>query len=127
MSIIIALYVAISSNIPLVNYTTLAEVENNPNFTLLCNISIIVCLHDITHLHNNRDEIKIPTDLVLDQVNSTKLKEWIDILSSFHTRNSKSSYIKMLHIGLKVNFKTCAMVEYFFTIILKLIKIKLLI
>ena len=101
LSIIIALYVAISSNITLINYTTLAEVENNPNFTLLCNISIIVCLHDITHLHNNRDEIKILTDLVLDQVNSTKLKEWIDILSSFHTRNSKSSYIEDVAYWLK--------------------------
>ena len=114
MSIIIALYVAISSNIPLVNYTTLAEVENNPNFTLLCNISIIVCLPDITHLHNNRDEIKIPTGLVLDQVNSTKLKEWIDILSSFHTRNSKSSYIEDVAYWLKSELQNLCHGRVFF-------------
>jgi hypothetical protein len=94
MSIIIVLYVAISSDITIVNYTTIAEIENNLNFTLLCNISIIACLPDITHLHNNSDDIKIQTDLILDQVNSTKLKERIDILSSFHTRNTKSSYIE---------------------------------
>ena len=101
MSIIIALYVAISSDITIVNYTTIAEIENNLNFTLLCNISLIACLHDITHLRNNSDDIKIPTDLILDQVNSTKLKEWIDILSSFHTRNTKSSYIEDVVYWLK--------------------------
>ena len=69
MSIIIVLYVAISSDITIVNYTTIAEIENNLNFTLLCNISIIACIHDRTHLPNNSDEIKIQTDLILDQVN----------------------------------------------------------
>jgi hypothetical protein len=79
MSIIIVLYVAISSDITIVNYTTIAEIENNLNFTLLCNISIIACLLDITHLHNNNsDDIKIQTDLILDQVNSTKLKERVN-------------------------------------------------
>src|SRR4030095_2026872 len=102
MSIIIALYVAISSVITIVNYTTIAEIENNLNFTLLCNISIIACLTDITHLHIIRDyDIKIQTDLILDQVNSTKLKERIDILSSFHTRNTKSSYIEDVVYWLK--------------------------
>jgi Peptidase family M28 len=101
MSIIIALYVAISSDSTIVNYTTTAEIENNLNFTLLCNIRIIACLHEITYLHNNNDDIKIPTDLILDQVNSTKLKEWIDILSSFHTRNTKSSYIEDVAYWLK--------------------------
>ena len=102
MLIIIALYVAISSYITIVNYTTIAEIENNLNFTFLCNISIIACFQDITHLHNNSNDIKIPTiDLILDQVNSTKLKERIDILSSFHTRNTKSSYIEDVAYWLK--------------------------
>ena len=105
MLIIIALYVAISSYITIVNYTTIAEIENNLNFTFLCNISIIACIQDIqdiTHLHNNSNDIKIPTtDLILDQVNSTKLKERIDILSSFHTRNTKSSYIEDVAYWLK--------------------------
>ena len=114
MSIIIALYVAISSNITLVNYTTLAEVENNPTFTLLCNMSMIACLSDITHLPNNSDDIKISTDLILDQVNSTKLKEWIDILSSFHTRNSKSSYIEDVAYWLKSELQNLCHGRVFF-------------
>ncbi|HEU5462451.1 MAG TPA: M28 family metallopeptidase [Nitrososphaeraceae archaeon] len=114
MSIIIALYVAVSSDITLINFTTTAEIENNPNFTLLCNISIIACLHDITHLHNNRDEIKKPTDLVLDQVNPIKLKEWIENLSSFHTRNSKSSYIEDVAYWLKSELQNLCHGRVFF-------------
>jgi hypothetical protein len=98
---IIALYVAISSDTTIVNYATLDKIENNLNSTFLCNISIIACIHDRTHLLNNSDEIKIQTDLILDQVNSTKLKEWIDILSSFHTRNTKSKYIEDVAYWLK--------------------------
>ena len=114
MSIIIALYVAISSDITIVNYTTIAELENNLNFTLLCNISIIACLHDITDLHNNSDDIKKPTDLILDKVNSTKLKEWIDILSSFHTRNTKSSYIEDVAYWLKSELQNLCHGRVFF-------------
>lgn len=101
MSIIIALYVAISSDITIVNYAAIDKIENNLNSTFLCNISIIACIHDRTHLLNNSDEIKIQTDLILDQVNSTKLKEWIDILSSFLTRNTKSNYIEDVAYWLK--------------------------
>jgi hypothetical protein len=101
MSIIIVLYVAISSDLSIVNYTTIAEKENNLNFTILCNISLMGCLHDITHLSNNSADIKRSTDLILNQVNSTKLKEWIDILSSFHTRNTKSSYSDVVAYWLK--------------------------
>jgi hypothetical protein len=53
-----------------------------------------VCLdNNLAYLQKIEDH-KIQTDLILDQVNPTKLKEWIDILSSFHTRNTKSSYIE---------------------------------
>ena len=95
MSIIIALYVAISSNIIIVNSTTIDKEKNNyDNFTLACNISIIICLDNNQAYLQKIEDHKIQTDLILDQVNSTKLKEWIDILSSFHTRNTKSSYIE---------------------------------
>src|ERR1044072_7705897 len=100
MLIIIALYFAISSNIIIVNSTTRDEVENysnytnnNNNFTLACNISIIACLdNEPTYLQKIKDH-NIQIDSVLGQVNSTKLKEYVDILSSFHTRNTKSNYI----------------------------------
>lgn len=102
MSIIIVLHVAISSNIIIVNSTTIdKEKNNNNNFTLACNISIIVCLDNNPAYLQKIEDHKIQTDLILDQVNSTKLKEWIDILSSFHTRNTKSSYIENVAYWLK--------------------------
>ncbi len=102
MSIIIALYVAISSNIIIVNSTTIDKEKNNyDNFTLACNISIIICLDNNQAYLQKIEDHKIQTDLILDQVNSTKLKEWIDILSSFHTRNTKSSYIENVAYWLK--------------------------
>ena len=77
------------------------EKNNNDNFTLACNISIILCLdNNLAYLQKIEDH-KIQTDLILDQVNSNKLKEWIDILSSFHTRNTKSSYIENVAYWLK--------------------------
>ena len=69
---------------------------------------------------------KIQHVMVIEQVNSTKLKEYVDILSSFPTRNTKSIYIEKVAYWLR-NFKTCAKVEYFFKIIHKMTKIKLLI
>lgn len=102
MSIIIALYVAISSNIIIVNSTTIDKEKNNHNnFTLACNVSIIICLDNNQAYLQKIEDHKIQTDLILDQVNSTKLKEWIDILSSFHTRNTKSSYIENVAYWLK--------------------------
>ena len=109
MLIIIALSVVISSNIIIVNSTSIDEVENytnytnnnNNNFTLPCNISIIACLdNNPTHLQKIEDH-NLQIDTILDQVNSTKLKEYVDILSSFPTRNTKSNYIDKVGYWLK--------------------------
>jgi hypothetical protein len=97
VSIIIVLSVSISSNTLIIHSSNLTETRNNNNynFTSLCRNSLISCLDDITYLDKDRkNNTKIQTDLILDQVNSTKLKEWIDTLSSFHTRNTKSDYIE---------------------------------
>ncbi|HEX2409323.1 MAG TPA: M20/M25/M40 family metallo-hydrolase [Nitrososphaeraceae archaeon] len=105
ISIIIVLSVSISSNTLIINSINITETRNNNNnnynFTSLCRNSLVACLDDITYLDKNRKNIKIQTDLILDQVNSTKLKEWIDILSSFHTRNTKSNYIENVAYWLK--------------------------
>jgi hypothetical protein len=101
ISIITILSIVFSSSSIFINSTTIAEVENNNNnYTSLCNISVIACLNDILHLQKIED-YKIQTDLILDQVNSTKLKKWIDILSSFHTRHTKSDYIEKVAYWLK--------------------------
>jgi hypothetical protein len=109
ISLIIVLSVSISSNTLIINSINITEIRNNNNgnnnnnynFTSLCRNSLVACLDDITYLDKNKKNIKIQTDLILDQVNSTKLKEWIDILSSFHTRNTKSNYIENVGYWLK--------------------------
>ncbi len=107
ISIIIVLSVSISSNTLIINSTNIIETRddnnnNNNYFTSLCRNSLVACLDDITYLDKNGKNTKIQTDLILlDQINSTKLKEWIDILSSFHTRNTKSNYIENVAYWLK--------------------------
>ena len=109
MLIIIALSVVISSNIIIVNSTSIDEVENytnytnnNNNFTLACNISIIACLdNNPPYLQKIIEDHNLQIDSILDQVNSTKLKEYVDILSSFPTRNTKSNYTDKVAYWLK--------------------------
>jgi Peptidase family M28 len=50
-------------------------------------------------------DYKIQTDIILDEINSTKLKEWIDTLSSFPTRHTESHYIENVANWLKSEFE----------------------
>ena len=100
ISIITILSIAFSSSSIIINSTTIDETENDNNYTSLCNISVIACLNDILHLQKIGD-YKIQIDLILDEVNSTKLKEYIDVLSSFHTRHTKSHYIENVALAQK--------------------------
>jgi hypothetical protein len=121
MLIIIALSVAISSNIIIVNSTSIDYIENytnysniNNNFTLACNISLITCLNNnLTYLKKIEDH-NIQIDLILEQVNSTKLKEYVDILSSFPTRNTKSIYIEKVAYWLKKELQNLCEGRVFF-------------
>lgn len=45
------------------------------------------------------------TDLTFDWVNSTKLKDWINILSSFPTKRLNQTILRILLIGLKLELK----------------------
>ena len=61
----------------------------------ICIFSVIICMNDQlgqeeSQKHTNEKFIYSITD----QVNSTKLIYWIDNLSSFHTRHTKSEYIE---------------------------------
>ena len=95
------------------------KAEFHNNLISLCTISIITCLDNISSIQKEDRDIKKQTDLILEQVNSTKLKEWINILSSFHTRHTKSDQLIMLLIGLKMNLKPYVKIEFFFRILLK--------
>jgi Zn-dependent M28 family amino/carboxypeptidase len=67
-----------------------------------CIFSIIICLNDSFQQESEEtaaDEVSISS--IVDQVNSTKLKKWVDDLSSFHTRHTKSEYIEKVAYWLK--------------------------
>ena len=65
-----------------------------------CTFSVIVCLNDQSQqLDTPGNEGFIHS--AINQVNSTKLIDWIDNLSSFHTRHTKSEYIENVAYWLK--------------------------
>ena len=72
------------------------------NDNSICIFSILICPPD----QQSSQEIEQSTNKkyihsVLNQVNSTKLKNWVDDLSSFHTRHTKSDYIESVAYWLK--------------------------
>ena len=121
ISIITILFIAFSSNSIIINSINTSQADNNNNnnnnnknnFTISCNISIIACLNDIPHPEKKEDH-KIQTDLILEQVSSTRLKEYIDTLSSFHTRHTKSYHIEKAANWLKSEFENICKGSVFF-------------
>ena len=68
----------------------------------ICIYSVVICLSD----QLQREEVEALDNekfiySALNQVNSTKLKNWIDDLSSFYTRHTKSEYIESVAYWLK--------------------------
>ena len=114
LAIIAVSIVILSNNIIIANSKTTAETGNNSNFNLLYDGSVIAYLDDIVHLQNNTDGAKFKTGLILEEVNSSKLQEWINILSSFHTRHTKSSYIENIAYWLKNEFEKICEGKIFF-------------
>ena len=119
ISLIIVLFVAISLNSILANSISPNKAEFHNNLSSFCTISIITCLDNISSIQKEDRYINKQTDLILEQVNSTKLKEWINILSSFHTRHTKSDHIENVAYWIKMNLKPSGKIEFFFRILLK--------
>jgi hypothetical protein len=68
----------------------------------VCVFSVVICLND--QLRQEETEELVDEKFIysiLNQVNSTKLKNWIDNLSSFYTRHTKSDYIESVAYWLK--------------------------
>ena len=68
----------------------------------ICIYSVVICLSD----QLQREEVEALDNekfiySALNQVNSSKLKNWIDDLSSFYTRHTKSEYIESVAYWLK--------------------------
>ena len=78
-----------------------------------CLFSVIIC----PNIQLHREESKEAGDkihLAVNQVNSTKLKDWVDKLSSFHTRHTKSEFIESVAYWLKKELQsTCGDGVYF--------------
>jgi Peptidase family M28 len=102
----IILFVAISLNNILASSISSNNAEYNNNMSSLCRISIITCFNNIPLIQQKNIDIKKPTDLIIERVNSTKLKEWINTLSSFHTRHTKSHLIEDVAYWLKNELET---------------------
>ncbi len=83
--------IAIFSNLNFANSSIITQTTARNNiitYSYPCNISIIECIDNI-HYHNHqytqpkKDFDKLQIDQILEKVNSTKLKQYIDLLSSF--------------------------------------------
>ena len=109
----IILFVASSLTSILANSISINKAEYN-NFTSLCTNSIITCIDKIPSIQKADRDLKKQTDLILEQVNSTKLKEWINTLSSFHTRHTKSDHIENVAYWLKNELETLCENRVFF-------------
>ena len=68
----------------------------------ICIYSVVICLSDQSQ-QKEAEELDNEKFIysALNQVNSSKLKNWIDDLSSFYTRHTKSEYIESVAYWLK--------------------------
>jgi Zn-dependent M28 family amino/carboxypeptidase len=66
----------------------------------ICVFSVNICLADQSQQEKSKDTNNL-VQLIVDQVNSTRLKNWIDNLTSFQTRHTKSEYIEDVAYWLK--------------------------
>jgi Peptidase family M28 len=92
----------------LLNTTSITAAQANENTygsydDAICIFSVIVCLNDqLPQLEESEESIdKGLIHSVINQVNSTILIDWIDNLSSFHSRHTKSAYIENVAYWLK--------------------------
>jgi len=109
----------IFSNLNFANSSNITQTtaNNNNNYSYSCATSIIVCLNSIHHnLHtqSKKEKDNIQIDHILEQVNSSKLKEYVDLLSSFHTRHTKSHHIENVANWLKSEFENICKGSVFF-------------
>src|SRR5215218_6775300 len=82
--------------------TTRANGTSSYDYTT-CIFSVIICLNDQLQQLEESEEPANEGFIhsAINQVNSTKLIDWIDNLSSFHTRHTKSEYIENVAYWLK--------------------------
>jgi hypothetical protein len=98
--ILIIIFASLSNTIGVSAANANGNMSNDYN---QCIFSIIICLNDSFRQESEEttaaDEVSINS--IVDQVNSTKLIKWVDNLSSFHTRHTKTEYIEKVAYWLK--------------------------
>jgi hypothetical protein len=95
--ILVTIFASLSNS---TNIMAAHATENSNNGHKLCLFSATICVN----AQAQQEESKETADViysVLDQVNSTKLKNWIETLSSYQTRHTKSEYIETVAYWLK--------------------------
>jgi hypothetical protein len=95
--ILVTIFASLSNS---TNIMAAHATENSNNGHKLCLFSATICVN----AQSQQEESKETADViysVLDQVNSTKLKNWIETLSSYQTRHTKSEYIETVAYWLK--------------------------
>jgi hypothetical protein len=89
--------------------------ENSSYDQSLCFFSVVMCLNDQLRQEGTEEPANEKfIDSVLGQINSTKLKNWVDDLSSFHTRHTKSEYIENVAYWLKNELQSVCNGETYF-------------
>lgn len=91
------------------------ESSNSSYDNSICDFSVVMCFNN--QLRQEEREELIDEKFIysiLNQVNSTKLENWIDDLSSFHTRHTKSDYIESVAYWLKNEFQSICNGETYF-------------
>ena len=69
-----------------------AENKNNNGYNG-CLISVVICL-SVQREEEYKEEDVDKKHSIINLVNSTKLEDWVNSLSSFHTRHTKSEYME---------------------------------
>lgn len=96
-----------------ISITTANATEINNYDHMGCLFSVVICPNIQLHGVESK-ETGDKIHLAVNQVNSTKLKDWVDNLSSFHTRHTKSEFIESVAYWLKKELQsTCGDGVYF--------------
>lgn len=91
----IFIFITLSNNV-LVNamstYNSQGSQQNN--LQALCNNSVVNCLDIFFYIKEEKNDTGTNIGSVIEKVNSTRLEKWIDNLSSFQNRHSKSDNLE---------------------------------
>ncbi len=114
LSILITIFATLSNTT--IGIAAANKNEDADNDYTLCLFNFINCVKDssMQKIEESEEDDELSISSVIDQVNYTKLRKWVDVLSSFHTRHTKSGYIEDAAYWLKDELQgICKATVYF--------------